>query len=164
MHHLCQGTQQWPISKTPQRVDATALKVNQTCIVVLVVFAFILGARPFGVWLVGFVAVSLAMGTVLPGYGPFQLLYRRVLRPAGILQPHVRPDDPRPHRFSQALGAVFLTVATAVLVAGWDTVGWSLGWLVVVLALVNLLFGFCAGCFAFYQFQRLRHGASGSPA
>ena len=131
---------------------------------VLVALAFVLGTNALGVWLVGFVAASLAIGSAVPGYGPFQLLYRHALRPAGILQPRVRPDDPRPHRFSQALGAAFLAVATVVLIAGWDALGWTLGWLVVALALVNLLFGFCAGCFAYYQIQRLRHGASGSPA
>lgn len=150
--------------RTSQRIDATALKVNQTGIVVFVALAFILGTEPLGVWLVGFVAVALAIGASFPGYGPFQLLYRHVLLPASILQPRVRPDDPRPHRFSQALGAAFLAVATFLLIAGWDALGWTLGWLVVSLALVNLLFGFCAGCFAFYQIQRLRHGASGSHA
>src|SRR6266540_5165936 len=107
-------------------VDQTALKVNQTLIVLLVVAAFVLGARPVGVWIVAFVAVALAIGAARPGYGPFQLLYRRVLRPAGLLRPRSRPDDPQPHRFAQALGAVFLAVAAVLLLLGGIAVGWTL--------------------------------------
>lgn len=153
-----------PNQPSPQRVDNTALKVNQTCIVVLVALAFVLGAKPVGVWLVGFVAVSLAIGAAFPGYGPFQLLYRRLLRPAGLLKPQVRPDDPAPHRFAQTLGAICTAIATLILIAGVDWLGWTLGWIVVALAFTNLVFGFCAGCFLFLQIQRFRHGASGSAA
>jgi len=144
---------------TVPRVDQNALKVNQALIVVLVALGFVLGTWPAGVWLVAFVALSLALGAARPGSGPFQLFYRRVLRPLGIVRPHPRPDAPAPHRFAQALGATFLALATIALLAGTTIVGWVLAWLVVALALVNLLFGFCTGCFAFYQIRRLRRRA-----
>jgi hypothetical protein len=135
-------------------VDANGLKTNQTCIVLFVALAFVLG-DDVGRWLVGFVALSLAIGAALPGYGPFQQFYRRVLRPSGVVTARPRPDDPAPHRFAQALGAGFLAASAVLLFAGVTAVGWALGWLVVALALVNLLFGFCAGCFAFLQLRRL---------
>jgi hypothetical protein len=145
-------------------VDVTALKVNQSLIVLLVAVAFVLGARPVGVWIVALVALALAIGAARPGYGPFQLLYRRVLRPTGLVRPQPRPDDPLPHRFSQALGAAFLTLTALLLLAGAVTLGWVVAWLVVALALVNLLFGFCAGCFAFFHLRRLRRRLSGAAA
>jgi hypothetical protein len=135
-------------------VDASALRVNQALIVALVALAFVFGGA--GRWLVLFVAESLALVAVWPGRGPFQLFYRHGLRRLGIVQPRPRPDEPSPHRFAQAVGAAFLLIAAIFLFAGVTVAGWLLAWLVAALALVNLLFGFCAGCFAYYQFQRLR--------
>src|SRR5215217_2221377 len=144
-------------------VDVNGLRTNQALIVLLVALAFVLGDDNGGPWLVALVAVSLAVGTAMPGYGPFQIFYRRVLRQAGLVKARPRPDDPAPHRFAQALGAVFLGTGAVALFAGATTPGWVLAWLVVALALVNLLFGFCAGCFAFYQLRRLtRDGAAAS--
>jgi hypothetical protein len=136
-------------------VDVNGLKTNQTLIVGLVSVAFVLGVDAGGAWLVAVVALSLAIGAAVPGYGPFQLLYRRVLRQFGVVKARPRPDDPAPHRFAQALGGTFLVVSTIALFAGAETLGWVLGWLVVALALVNLLFGFCTGCFVFYHLRRL---------
>jgi hypothetical protein len=144
-------------------VDVNALKTNQSLIVVLVALAFVIGTGNGGAWLVALVAVSLAIGAALPGYGPFQLFYRRGLRQTGIVNAHPRPDDPAPHRFAQTLGAVFLAAGAVALFAGATTLGWVLAWIVVTLALVNLLFGFCAGCFVFYHLRRLTgHGAAAS--
>jgi hypothetical protein len=144
-------------------VDVNALKTNQSLIVVLVAIAFVLGTDNGGPWLVALVAVSLAIGAAFPGYGPFQVFYRRGLRQTGIVKGHPRPDDPAPHRFAQTIGAVFLAAAAVALFAGTTTLGWVLAWIVVALALVNLLFGFCAGCFAFYHLRRLTgRGAAAS--
>src|SRR5690242_7391286 len=118
-------------------VDVNGLKANQTLIVVLVALGFVLGVDAGGAWLVTLVAASLAVGAAVPGYGPFQLLYRRVLRRAGIVKPKPRPDDPAPHRFAQAMGGAFLVASAVALFAGAETLGWALGWLVVALALVN---------------------------
>ncbi|MGH2561527.1 MAG: DUF4395 domain-containing protein [Thermomicrobiales bacterium] len=143
-------------------VDVTALKTNQVVIVASVAVAFALGVDLGGQWLIAAVAASLAVGAAAPGYGPFQLLYRHGLRPAGIVHPHPRPDDPAPHRFAQALGGVFLLLSAVALFGGATTLGWTMAWLVAALALVNLLFGFCAGCFAFYHLRRLWRSAGAS--
>jgi hypothetical protein len=146
-----------------EMVDAAGLRVNQALIVGLVLVAFVLGT-PAGTRLVAFVALSLAIGVALPGKGPFQLLYRRVLRPAGLVSPQPRPDDAAPHRFAQALGAGFLATAAVTLTLDATAVGWALALLVVALALVNLLFGFCAGCFAFLHLRRLWSARDGVAA
>lgn len=135
-------------------VDVNALKTNQTLIVVLTVIAFVLGAG-IGAWIVLFVGVSLGIGAAFPGYGPFQLLYKRVLKPYRVVKPRPRRDDPAPHRFAQAMGSVFLIAGAVALFFDASTVGWVLAWIVIALALVNLVFGFCAGCFAFFHIRRL---------
>lgn len=134
------------------QVDRTALRVNQASIVGLVVLAFLLD-QP---WLVAGVAAVLAAGTVSPALALFQRLYRDLLRPAGLLAPDVHAEDPAPHRFAQGVGAAFLIASSAALASGAAAVGWGLALIVVVLAAVNLLFGFCAGCFVYFHLARLR--------
>lgn len=131
-------------------VDRAAIKTNQAAIVGLVALAFLLDLP----WLVAVVAISLAVGLVAPDVSPFRLLYARVLRPAGILKADAVREDPAPHRFAQGVGATCLSLSVVLLAVGAATVGWALAWLVVVLAAVNLFFGFCAGCFLHYQLRR----------
>ena len=136
-------------------VDVNALRTNQALIVLFVVFAFVLGSTA-GVWVILAVSASLAIGAAFPGKGPFQSFYRHVLLPTGIVRPQRRPDDPAQHRFAQGMGAAVLLLAAIALFAGVDVLGWTLAFIVVTLALVNLLFGFCAGCFVFLQINRFR--------
>ncbi|GIW03973.1 MAG: hypothetical protein KatS3mg059_0593 [Thermomicrobiales bacterium] len=138
-------------------VDLNALRTNQALIVAFVVLAFVLGSAA-GAWLILAAGVSLAIGAALPGYGPFQLFYRYVVRATGLIPAKPRPDDPAPHRFAQALGATVLIVAAGALFAEITPLGWVLAWSVAALALINLLFGFCAGCFLFYQLHRVGLG------
>lgn len=133
-----------------RRVDHNALRTNQACIVGFTVLAYLLDWR----WLVAAVAVVLLAGTADPRLALFQQAYHRWLK-GRLVQPDEREDDPAPHRFAQGLGGTVLLLAALSLWGGYLTAGWVLAWLVVVLAAVNLLFGFCAGCFAFYQLSRL---------
>jgi hypothetical protein len=139
-------------------VDQNALRTNQVFIVATVAIAFLLGAER-GAWLIALLAVCMAIGVISPGNGPIQLLYRKVLVPAGIVRPNREADSAAPHRFAQAMGAVCLSLAAIVLFLGFDLAGWVLGFIVSTLALVNLLFGFCTGCFIYLQLGRFRQGA-----
>jgi hypothetical protein len=140
----------------PRRmVDERATQTNQALIVALVAVAFVVGFGP-GRWLVGFVGVSLALGAAAPGYGPFQLFYRHVLKRFGLVTPAPQPGDPAPHRFAQSLGAAFLLASAVLLFTGATVAGAALALIVVALALVNLVFHFCAGCFLFLQIARFR--------
>src|SRR5215218_7274957 len=133
-----------------QKVDANALKTNQITIVVVTVLAFVLGSD-IGVWLFLALGLSLAVGAARPGYGPIQIFYRRGLLASGLVNPSLQPSDIAPHRFAQGMGAAVLSFAAVLLMAGATVTGWVLAWLVVALALANLLFGFCAGCFLYLQ-------------
>jgi len=134
-----------------RKVDQSALRVNQAFIIGLLVVAFWLDA----VWLVGLVAVVMLLGTAVPGLSLFKRIYQHILQPIGLVKPHVIEDNPEPHRFSQGLGGVFVTLSTLAFLAGFPTLGWALAWLVIVLAALNLFLGFCAGCFVYYQLNRL---------
>jgi hypothetical protein len=134
------------------QVDRSALKVNQAAIITLLVIAFLLN-QP---WLVVLVAAVMILGTVNPRLALFQRLYADVLRPAGLLKPELRAEEAAPHRFAQGLGGAVLVAATAALFAGLSVLGWALALVVVALAAINLLFGFCAGCFVYFQLARLR--------
>jgi hypothetical protein len=134
------------------QVDRTALRVNQAFIIGFLALAFLLNQ----LWLVAFVFAVMAIGTAFPQAALFQRIYRDVLRPAGLLKPDVHAEDATPHRFAQGMGAAVLLIASIALIAGAQAIGWGLTFVVIALAAVNLFFGFCAGCFVYFQLQRLR--------
>src|SRR4029453_2827026 len=135
----------------PRQVDRTALRVNQAFIIGFLALAFLLD-QP---WLVAFVFAVMAIGTAFPQAALFQRLYRDVLRPAGLLKPDLHDEDAAPHRFAQGMGAGVLVLSSIALFAGATTLGWALAFVVIILAAVNLVFGFCAGCFVYFQLQHL---------
>ena len=136
---------------TAGMVDHSALRTNQAFIIGFLALAFVLG-QP---WLAAFVCAVMLVGTALPQAALFQRIYRDVLKPAGLVKPSVRRESAAPHRFAQGMGGVVLLVAGVALFAGATTLGWALTLLVVALAAVNLFLGFCAGCFVFFQLQRV---------
>jgi hypothetical protein len=133
-----------------QRVDHTALRFNQACIIGLLILAFLIDAS----WLVAFVAAVMLAGAWQPNAGLFKQVYGRWLKPAGVLKPDIVADEPQPHLFAQGVGGLVLLVSTLALLAGAPVLGWVLAGLVVALAAVNLFWGFCVGCFLYLQLAR----------
>ncbi len=72
-----------------------------------------------------------------------------------LAQEQTLPDFLHRYRFSMGLGGIFTTAASLALFGGLSTLGWGLGFLVVGLAALNLFAGFCAGCFVYYQLNKL---------
>ncbi|WP_298819787.1 DUF4395 domain-containing protein [Chloroflexus sp.] len=140
-----------PITSPSHPFDRTALRVNQAIIILLLLIAFVAQQA----WLVAVVAAVMTPGAISPKLALFQLLYRHVLRPLRLLRPDLVAEDAAPHRFAQGMGAAVLILATLALWSGAQIAGWVLALLVVTLAAINLLFGFCAGCFIFFHLQRL---------
>ncbi len=91
------------MSENLQKIDHSALRVNQAVIILLSILAFIFN-QP---WLALLVGLVMGIGTLLkiPGFG---LIYRQLLKPSGWVKPDVLWDNPEPHRFAQGLGSVFL--------------------------------------------------------
>ena len=138
-------------SLNKRHVDQSALKVNQTFIIAFLLLAFIVD----NVIIVTAVAIIMLAGTAVPALSLFKQVYARILRPAGLIRPAVHVDNPEPHRFAQGLGGTFVALATLALSSGYALAGWALVWVVIVLAALNLFLGFCAGCFLYYQLNRL---------
>ena len=133
------------------KVDQSALKVNQAFIIALLIGAFLLDS-----WLlVAFVGLVMLLGTAVPRLALFKGVYKRILQPVKLVKAHVIPDNPEPHRFAQGFGGVVLTLAVVTLLLGPAIAGWALVWVVITLAGLNLFLGFCAGCFVYYQLNRL---------
>jgi len=139
------------MSTAQQTVDHSALKVNQTGIIVTVLVA-VIGSALFKppIWLIPLLAIVLLLGTFVPQLALFKQLYFQVLKTRGIVKPRPVQDRPEPHNFAQGLGGVFLTVAS-VLLLPFEIAGLALALLVAVLAFVNLAFGYCLGCQIYYQ-------------
>lgn len=132
------------------KVDHNDIKFAQVSLTILALVAFVTDA----IWLIGVLAVIMALSTAVPAWGVFRLVYRSVALPAGLLRPHLVDDDPAPHRFAQGVGAAFLGASWIALTAGTSGLGWALTLIVAALAMLNVLFNFCAGCFVYYQLRR----------
>lgn len=136
---------------TLRQVDHSAIRTNQAFTIGLLALAFLLNVPA----LVVFVSAVLIVGTVVPGARLFKRIYQHVLKPAGLVQPDVIPDNPEPHRFAQGLGGGVAGLSALGLLAGSAVIGWALTWVVIVLASLNLFVGWCAGCTVYYWLNRL---------
>lgn len=132
-------------------IDQSAMTVNQLFIIGLPVLGFIFN----NLWPLVVTAVCMSIGLVLHKWQPFTLFYKHVVKPLGLMKPQPRPDDPAPHRFAHLLGAIFLFAAAGFLFYGYSQVGWTLCWIVVFLAQLNLQAHFCVGCFMYLHLTRL---------
>lgn len=137
-------------------VDANLPRAKAAFHTLIPALGFILQAWP----LIAFTGVAMALSVLAgPRYSLFGRLYRQFLVPA--LDIESGPTEAlAPHRFSEALGAVFL-LASAVLLAGFGSgvaagVGWTLSLIVVALAAINWLAGYCVGCKMYGLIARLR--------
>ena len=134
-----------------QKVDLNGLKTGQAATIILLILAFVLDS-----WLlVAFVAIAQLLGALDTPFAPYRLLYQQAMKPSGLVKPHVIADNPEPHRFAMLVGAIFNGAATLALLGGLATLGWPLVGIVVVLANLNFWLNFCAGCWMYYQFNRL---------
>ncbi len=128
------------------RTDRNQLVFNQTLLVVGVLLSLLMG-RAEGIYLLAALMASQHLGLDL------MVALKRGLRiPARPVD-----EDPRPHRFARSVGAVFLIAASLAFLLGAPLLGWGLALVVALLAFINLAFGFCLGCFMYYQFRLLRH-------
>jgi len=134
-----------------EKVDLSAIKVNQASIISITLVGFIFNVPT----LVAFVGVVMIAGTAWKELALFKQFYRRVLKPAKLMEPNIVEGPSAPHEFAQLLGGIFLIVGSVLLFSGSIFWGWALAWVVILLAAVNLFFGFCAGCFLYYQFGKL---------
>lgn len=133
-----------------RQVDQNELRVNSSLVIAVLALAFVTDR-----WqLVAFQAGVMALTALRLSLGPYVLLYRAVLRPAGIVRPDLRVDNPEPHRFAAMVGTIVASTATYLLVTGRSIAGWAVVWLLMSLA-TTAVAGWCAGCFTYYTMNRL---------
>lgn len=90
-----------------------------------------------------------------PRYSVVGKLFQKVVRPALRIGPG-KPEVAAPHRFAEALGAVFLLAAGAAGLSGANPVIWKgLTLMVAGLAALNWLAGICVGCQMYLLVKRL---------
>jgi hypothetical protein len=130
-----------------QKVDHSALKINQVTIIILNLVAFTLNLPIITV----IVAAFLGIGSLLkiPAFG---FIYKYALKPWGWVKPDVLDDNPEPHRFAQNIGFLFETAGAIVLytLGSVNLWNWTLIWIMVVLPALNAFGGFCLGCAVYY--------------
>lgn len=136
-----------------RNIDMNALRTNQIMIILLVSAGFLLN-NP---WLVLLTALVTFIGTVF-GFPGFIFIYKWIALPTKLVKPDLINDDPFAHRFAQMIATSFLITSAFVWFLGYQTLSWVLALIVVALALINLLTGFCLGCFIYFQLDKLKLG------
>lgn len=134
-----------------RKVDHSGLKTGQALTILLLVAGYVLNSTV----LVAVVAVAQLLGAIDAPYAPYRLFYQRIVKPSGLVKPHVIVDNPEPHRFAMLVGAIFNGAATILLLGNAATPAWALVWIVIALANLNFWVNFCAGCWMYYQLNRL---------
>ena len=131
-------------------IDSRAPRTNQAVMGSLALLAFVVNAE----WLIALLAIQFIVGlTAGRRYCLPCLLYFEVIQPRWG---EGRIEDARPPRFSNQVGAVFLSVATIAFLAGIPTFGWVLALIVATLALFASMSGVCLGCEAYILIARSR--------
>jgi hypothetical protein len=134
-------------------VDRTALKINQFLVIVFSLGAFLLN-EPLIAFSLGLIMLS---GAFFPRLAIFQLVYHRIIKPLGWVKPELVHELSNPHTFASAMGGTIVLIATfLVAFLEMTVIGWGFILLVALLALANLVFGFCMGCFIYFQFSKAR--------
>ncbi len=139
------------MQNTLRQVDHTGLKTGMALTITLLLLAFVLNST----LLVAIVAICQFAGAFNLPFAPYKLVYQNLVKPAGIAKPNVIADNPEPHRFAMLVGAIFNTGAVLFLTVGVPVAAWILVWVVIALANLNFWLNFCAGCWMYYQFNRL---------
>jgi hypothetical protein len=136
--------------------DRSVLKVNQAILMSVIVVGYLVGLVYHPVaWALPVLAVMMLAAVASPSLNVPRLIYLRWLKPAGIVKPRIRQEDPAPHRFAQLLGGVFLAAASVFVITNILLVAWVLGWIVAALAFLNFAFDICVGCIMYAQLVRI---------
>ena len=137
-------------TRFPRTVDDVTVRLVAAEVLVVSVLALALQLP----WLYGVLAVDFLLRVAYgPRFSPFARLGVHVLRPRLSAEPRLTPGPPK--RFAMTIGAVLTTAAfLAYYLAGWSTVTWVIGAVMVVFPALEAFLGICAGCIAFSLLMR----------
>lgn len=130
---------------SPSPIDARGPQFNAALTSVVLVVSLLTSGTSAGVVFLGLQGV-LFLVAVAAGVqrSPAAWLFRRVVRPR--LGPPTRLEDPRPPRFAQGIGLVFVVGGLAGFVLGPEWLGYAATGLALVAALLNATVQVCLGC------------------
>jgi hypothetical protein len=131
-------------------IDERGPRTLQTTVAIVTALAYLLD-QP---WLVALMAAQMVIGLVFgrPYCVPCVFWFK-------VLQPRFgegRIEDSRPPRFANLVGAIFLTSATVLFIAGFTTAAWALTLIVTTLASLAAISGICVGCEMYAAYARVR--------
>lgn len=106
----------------------------------------VIGTALASPWVLGALAVTAALGALLPAH-PFDAIYNYGIRRA--IGTRLLPPNAMPRRFACAVGAVWLAAAVIAFASGAAAVGYVVGALFVCVAGVLTATGFCVPSFIF---------------
>jgi uncharacterized protein DUF4395 len=140
----------------PAVVDSKVPRGKAAFHTLLPALAFLVD-KPAGPIIVGVTGALMALSVLGgPTYSVFGKLFQKVVRPALKIGPG-KPEVVAPHRFAEALGAVFLLAAAAAGFSSganeWIWKGLTL--MVAALAALNWLAGICVGCQMYLLIKRV---------
>ena len=130
-------------------IDPAQIKFTQ----VLVMAASLATIATLQAWPALVMAALLGLGLLHPGLHLPALIFRVVIRPLLGLDRR-GGDDPRPHRFAQGLGTIFLGAAGGLALLGAPVAAAALAAMVGTLAALNVFAGFCLGCQLYFIWRR----------
>ncbi len=135
----------------PRTVDDVTVRVIAGEVLVIAAVA----AATRQPWVYGALALDFVVRAALgPVLSPLARFAATVVRPRVPAAPRPTPGPPK--RFAAAIGAVLTSVATvAYYAAGWHTVAWVVGAVMIVFPLLEAALGLCVGCIAFSLLMRL---------
>lgn len=123
------------------------VRTNQWFLVITVALALLLD-QP---WILA-ISWTLGVYSLIAGKNPLFLLVRPLLSKSPSEYPM---EDPAQQRFNQWISVIFLSLSLLGFLAGWPVVGILSALMVGVAALVAIM-GFCIGCFIRYRYLRWR--------
>jgi hypothetical protein len=126
-------------------LDARGPQFNATLTSVVLAVALLTATTPAGVVLLAGQGVLFALAVVLGVQRtPAAFLFRRVVRPR--LGPTRRLEDPRPPRFAQGVGLVFVVVGLVGFTVGPTWLGYLATGFALLAAVLNASIQLCLGC------------------
>jgi uncharacterized protein DUF4395 len=133
-----------------QLVDQNEIRTHQTLTILMLLTGFVANS-----WeLVATQAAIFLIAFLVPILNPYQLFFKGILKPSGLLKSDIRVDIPQAHRFTMSIGFLFTISSSYLIYSGNSTLGWGLVWLVICLGLIAVI-GWCAGCFSYFMLNRM---------
>lgn len=142
----------------PAQVDSAVPRAKAALHFLLPAIAFLVGS-PAAQYIL--LATGLIMAASVLGGPKFSLFGRlfKAVRPALKIGAG-KLEAVAPHRFAEAVGAIFLLAAAAMYFAGVTLAGQVLALIVVALALLNAAAGICVGCQMYLLLKRFTGGGA----